>query len=269
MVARASGTVLYLVNGKWQELTLSTTLSGEQVVRTMAGAGLKLTLDGVTLELGGGTALQISEGSIAQFSGRLTAAVVSGPGLRISTGVLSAVLQGTATVVFNGDTVRYSVRSGAVTIADSVHGTVVKLDGGEQVVASSASGIAPGASSAGGKSAETASTANKVGGNASANSSAAANADGTSNANANANGAAGAGNSNAGGNGNGNAGGSDNGNGSNGNAGGNGNSGDNGNAGGNGDGGGNAGGNGNGGENGNAGGNGNGNAGGNGNGNGN
>ena len=57
-VDRARGTVFQLVDGKWRELDTAATLEGEQVVRTMAGGLLKMTVGDATVELAGGTAVQ-------------------------------------------------------------------------------------------------------------------------------------------------------------------------------------------------------------------
>jgi hypothetical protein len=242
-VVLARGTVFSLVDSKWEEVVTGQELSGEQVIRTLQSGRLRLEGPGGWIELGGGTAIQLQNLSVTQFSGSITVEAGPGGSLTVAANTIVATINGKATLRFDGADVSLKVAGGSVKVADAAGGKAVELVAGQSVDVSDAGIVA---ASAGGGS------ANAAGGNPNASPMAGSNGN-----------AGGNGNSNAGGNGNGNAGGNGSAGGNeNGNSGGNGNGGDGGNAGGGGDN--DAGGNGNG----NAGGNGNGNAGGNGNGNG-
>ncbi len=255
------GVVVYLLDGKWQELGRGQQLT-EATLRTLRSGRLNLATDSVTLDVGPNSALQLGAAGgpsnlVQQYEGSLAIAVVAGQSapLTLKAGTVTLTkITGELSISMTDDATSVSIKSGTVAVA-SAGGKREQL--GPGVYELDTTGVLVGESSSTTTDEVTPAKVVKSSDNANPNST-------TNNGVAN-----GANNSNAGGNGNGNgnAGGDSN---SNGNAGGN--SGGNSNAGGSGNGNGNAGGNGNGNGNGgdSAGGNGNGgnNAGGNGNGNG-
>jgi hypothetical protein len=247
------GVVVYLLDGKWAEVTRGQEL-GQATLRTLRSGRLRLAGPGVTLEVGPNSALQFvtkpdgSAGTIQQYLGSINvAATQNGAGLTVQTGkVTLSSITGELTVLVADTGTSIVVESGTAAVT-SIGGHRLVLETG--TYSADPTGMVVEQSS--GAAAATMGAAAAMG---SPNGAANANADGAANANANS-----AANGN--GSGNGNSGGGNNGGGNTGNNGGGG-GGGNGISGGNGTGGGN---NGNSGGNGNGGGGANGSAGGNGN----
>jgi hypothetical protein len=218
------GVVVYLLDGKWAEVTRGQEL-GQATLRTLRSGRLRLAGPGVTLEVGPNSALQfvtkpdVSDGTIQQYLGSINvAATQNGAGLTVQTGkVTLSSITGELTVLVADTGTSIVVERGTAAVT-SIGGHRLVLETGTYsadptgTVVEQSSGAA--AATMGAAAAATTGAAASMG---SPNGAANVNADGA--ANANANGAAngdGSGNGNSGGNGNG-------GGGANGSAGGNGN----------------------------------------------